>query len=183
MKENTRCFWCNSKNALYVEYHDNEWCHPNFSDEYLYELLILECFQAGLSWECVLNKRENFRIAYDNFEISKVCCYDDTKIEELLGNKELIRNKAKIRASIENSKIFKDIVDEYGSFYEYLKTFAGESVIYETGQTANEISDRLSTDLKKRGMRFVGSTTIYSFLQSVGIIYSHDKDCYLFRNK
>ena len=104
-----RCKWCNLKNELYVKYHDNEWCIPNFDDKYLYEMLILESFQAGLSWECVLNKRESFRKAYDNFDIDKVISYDDNKINELLSNKKIIRNKRKINASINNSKIFKAI--------------------------------------------------------------------------
>ena len=118
-----RCKWCNLKNELYVKYHDNEWGIPNFDDNYLYEMLILESFQAGLSWECVLNKRESFRKAYDNFDLEKVVSYDDNKINELLNNKELIRNKRKINASINNSRIFKAIVSEHGSFYNYLRTF------------------------------------------------------------
>ena len=115
-----RCKWCNLKNPLYVEYHDNEWCKPNFDDTYLYEMLILESFQAGLSWECVLNKRESFRMAYDNFDLDKVMNYDGEKIEELVNNKGIIRNRRKIFASIKNSKIFKEIVLEHGSFYNYL---------------------------------------------------------------
>ena len=115
-----RCKWCNLKNPRYIEYHDNEWCVPNFKDEYLYEMLILESFQAGLSWECVLNKRDSFREVYDNFDIDKVCEYNEDKITELLNNKDIIRNKLKIRASINNSRIFRDMVKEYGSFYNYL---------------------------------------------------------------
>lgn len=176
-----RCGWCNLKNPLYVEYHDTEWCVPNFDDKYLYEMLILESFQAGLSWECVLNKRDAFRLAYDDFDIDKVCAYDDEKITELIANKDIIRNKLKIKASINNSKIFKNIVLEFGSFYNYLKSFVGDTVIYEVGKTTNEISDAISKDLVKRGMKFVGSTIIYSYLQAVGIIYSHDEGCYLFK--
>lgn len=175
-----RCVWCNMKNPKYIAYHDNEWCQPNFEDRYLYEMLILESFQAGLSWECVLNKRENFRLAYDNFDLEKVCLYDEDKIAELLNNKGIIRNKLKVKASINNSKIFKTIVDEYGSFYNYLKIFAGDTIIYETDKTTNELSDAISNDLQKRGMKFVGSTIIYSYLQAIGLIYSHDKDCYLY---
>lgn len=182
MDSKKRCKWCNLKNALYIEYHDNEWCIPNFDDKYLYEMLILEAFQAGLSWECVLNKRNNFRKAYDNFDLNKVICYDDKKINELLSNKDIIRNKCKIEASINNSKIFKAIVDEYGSFYDYLKTFTNGKVIYETNTATNNLSDSISKDLKKRGMTFVGSVIIYSYLQAIGIIYSHDKDCYLYKS-
>ena len=178
-----RCKWCNLKNPRYIEYHDNEWCVPNFKDEYLYEMLILESFQAGLSWECVLNKRDSFREAYDNFDIDKVCEYDDVKITELLDNKDIIRNKLKIRASINNSRIFRDMVKEYGSFYNYLKEYAGETTIYETGVTTNAISDAISADLQKRGMKFVGSTIIYSYLQAVGIIYSHDEECEMYLKK
>ena len=176
-----RCKWCNLKNPIYVEYHDNEWCKPCFDDKYLYEMLILESFQAGLSWECVLNKRESFKKAYDNFDLDKVCSYDDEKINELLNNKEIIRNKLKIKASINNSKIFKEIVLKYGSFYNYLNTFTDGKIIYETDKTTNDLSDAISADLQRRGMKFVGSVIIYSYLQAVGIIYSHDKECYLYK--
>ena len=176
-----RCKWCNLNNPKYIEYHDNEWCKPNFDDKYLFEMLILESFQAGLSWECVLNKREDFRKAYDNFDIDKICNYDDTKIQGLLNNDKIIRNKLKIKASITNSKIFKSIQNEYGSFYNYLKTFMNQDIIYETDATTNDLSDNISNDLRKRGMRFVGSTIIYTFLQAVGIIYSHDKECFLYK--
>ena len=181
MDNKKRCAWCNMKNPKYVDYHDNEWCQINFNDKYLYEMLILESFQAGLSWECVLNKRDSFRVAYDNFDLEKVCSYDDKKITELLNNKGIIRNKLKINASINNSKIFKMIVDEYGSFYNYLKSFAGDKTIFETDNTTNDLSDKISNDLQKRGMKFVGSTIIYSYLQAIGIIYSHDKECYLYK--
>ena len=177
----TRCKWCNLKNPKYIEYHDKEWCRPNFEDKYLYEMLILESFQAGLSWECVLNKREYFEEAYDNFDIDKVIKYDNKKIESLLGNKNIIRNKLKIMASINNSKIFKEIVNEYGSFYKYLNTFVKDRIIYETDKTTNDLSDKISEDLKKREMKFVGSTIIYSYLQAIGVIYSHDKECFLYK--
>ncbi|MBQ3183557.1 MAG: DNA-3-methyladenine glycosylase I [Clostridia bacterium] len=183
MDQKQRCSWCNTKNPLYVEYHDREWCVPNFSEKYLYEMLILESFQAGLSWECVLNKREAFRKAYDNFDIKKVIDFDDKKISELLNNKDIIRNKLKIKASINNSKIFKEISEEYGSFYNYLLTFYDGKTVYEIDKTTNELSDKISQDLQKRGMKFVGSTIIYSYLQAVGIIYSHENECYLHKNK
>ena len=181
MSEKKRCAWCNPKNPAYVEYHDKEWCVPNFDDKYLYEMLILESFQAGLSWECVLNKRDAFRRAYDGFDLEKVCSYGEEKIAELLANKDIIRNRLKISASISNSIVFKEITKEYGSFYNYLKTFTGDVVLYETGKITNPLSDAVSKDLKKRGMKFVGSTIIYSYLQAVGFIYSHEKDCYLYR--
>ena len=181
MKEIKRCSWCNTKNHLYVEYHDNEWCNTNFDERNLYEMLILESFQAGLSWECILNKRENFRIAYDNFDLEKVCLYGENKIKELINNKDIIRNKLKIRASVDNSKIFKSILNEFGSFYKYLISFTNGVIIYETDKTTNDISDSISADLKKRGMKFVGSTIIYSYLQAIGMIYSHDRECFLYK--
>ena len=174
-----RCKWCNLKNPLYITYHDEEWCRLNMNEQYLYEMLILESFQAGLSWECVLNKRENFRKAYDNFDIDKVCAYDEVKIEELRDNPGIIRNKLKIKASINNSKIFKEITLEYGTFADYLKSFTKGQIIYETDRVTNELSDAISKDLQKRGMKFVGSVIIYSYLQAIGIIYSHEKECFL----
>lgn len=177
-----RCKWCNLKNPKYIEYHDNEWCKVNYDEKYLYEMLILESFQAGLSWECILNKRESFRKAYNNFDINKICAYDDNKINELLKNKDIVRNKLKIKTSIENSRIFKSIVNEYGTFHNYLKRFTNDTIIYETDKTTNDLSDKISKDLQKRGMKFVGSTIIYSYLQAIGVIYSHDKDCYLYKN-
>ena len=176
-----RCKWCNLKNQKYIDYHDNEWCILNTDDKYLYEMLILESFQAGLSWECVLNKRDSFRLLYDDFDIDKVILYDQDKIEELCNSKEIIRNKLKIKASIENSKIFKSITSEYGSFYNYLRTFSEGKIYYEVDETRNELSDKISNDLIKRGMKFVGTTIIYSYLQAIGIIYSHEKDCYLYK--
>jgi len=174
-----RCKWCNQNNNLYIAYHDDEWGVPNFSDQHLYEMLILESFQAGLSWECVLNKRESFRSAYDHFDIHKVSAYDEHKINELLRNKGIIRNKRKITASIRNSRIFQEIVKEFGSFHNYLKTFTPGYTIYETGKTTSSLSDAISKDLQKRGMTFVGSVIIYSYLQAIGVINSHDEGCYL----
>lgn len=178
-----RCKWCNLKNPKYIEYHDNEWCKQNFNENYLYEMLILESFQAGLSWECVLNKREDFRIAYNNFDIEKVCNYNDEKIQELLRNPNIIRNKLKIKASINNSKIFRNIQHEYGKFGDYLKTFTKNNVIYEINKSTNDLSDLISNDLQKRGMKFVGSTIIYSYLQAIGTIYSHDEECFMYKQK
>ena len=183
MDNKIRCKWCNLKNELYVRYHDEEWCRPNFDDKYLFEMLILESFQAGLSWECILNKREEFRKAFDGFDIDKICNYDDKKIEELLANEKIVRNKLKIKASINNSKIFKQIQKEYGSFYNYLKTFTNSKTIYERDKTTSNLSDNISKDLQKRGMKFVGSTIIYSYLQAIGVIYSHDEECFLYKEK
>lgn len=174
-----RCLWCNLNNPLYVEYHDKEWGVLNLDDNYLFEMLILEMFQAGLSWECILNKRENFKKAYDNFAIDKIIKYDDVKKEELYNNNGIIRNKLKINASINNSAIFKEIQKEYGSFSKYLLSFIHEYPIYETGLTTSQLSDSISKDLIKRGMKFTGSTIIYSYLQAIGIINSHETECFL----
>ena len=174
-----RCKWCNLNNKQYIKYHDKEWGALNTSDKYLYEMLILESFQAGLSWECVLNKRKYFKKAYDNFDIDKVILYDANKIKELYNNKNIIRNKLKIKASVTNSIIFKDIINTYGSFYNYINLFTSGKIYYETNKTTNSISDNLSKDLIKKGMKFVGSTIIYSYLQAIGIIYSHEEECFM----
>lgn len=170
-----RCTWCNLSNPKYIEYHDYEWGKLNTDEKYLFEMLILESFQAGLSWQCVLNKREAFKEAYDDFDIDKVIEYDEKKIEQLSNNPNIIRNKLKIKASISNAKIFKSIQEEYQTFYNYLCTFTHGKIIYETEKTTSTLSDSISNDLKKRGMKFVGSTIIYSFLQAIGMIYSHEK--------
>ncbi|WP_279070238.1 DNA-3-methyladenine glycosylase I [Faecalicoccus pleomorphus] len=175
-----RCSWCNLNNPLYIRYHDEEWGQPNFDERYLLEMLILESFQAGLSWECVLNKREAFRQAYDQFDLNKICSYDETKLQELAQNKGIIRNRLKIKASVENAKIFKAIQKEYGSFYNYLKIFTQGKIFYEVGLTRSKLSDCLSADLKKKGMKFVGTTIIYSYLQAIGVVNSHDENCDLY---
>lgn len=175
-----RCSWVNMKNPLYVSYHDNEWGKPIHDDKKLYELLILECFQAGLSWECILNKREEFRKAYDGFDVEKVANYDETDVNRLLANKGIVRNKLKVAASINNSKVFIDIQSEYGSFDKYLWGFTGGKIIRESFDTAttSPLSDMISKDLKKRGMKFVGSTIIYSYLQSSGVVNAHSAECF-----
>lgn len=172
-----RCFWCNESNPLYVKYHDEEWGVPRFDDHYLFEMLILESFQAGLSWECVLNKRENFRRAFDDFELERVTSFDEAKIAELKQDKGIIRNERKIRAAISNARIFREIVKEHGSFYNYLRTFWNGEQIRETGVVTSPLSDAISADLVRRGMKFCGSVIIYSYLQAIGVINSHDTDC------
>lgn len=174
-----RCKWVNLNNPLYVAYHDTEWGNPIFDDHCLFEMLILESFQAGLSWECVLNKRKDFKIAFDNFELNKVINYDDNKIAELLSNEKIIRNRLKIKAAINNAKIFKEIQKETKSFSNYLWHWTDYKIIHETGKTSSALSDAISKDLQKRGMKFVGTTIIYSYLQAVGVINSHEKDCFL----
>lgn len=173
-----RCKWVNLNNPLYIKYHDEEWGHPNHNDHYLFEILTLEIFVAGLSWECVLNKREAFRKAYDNFEIDKVISYPESKIDELMTNENIIRHRLKIKASINNALVFKKIQTEFGSFDNYLCTYSCNHIYKESNMTSSPLSDAISKDLKARGMKFVGTTTIYAFLQAVGIVDGHDDDCF-----
>lgn len=178
MSDKKRCFWCNLKNPIYVRYHDEEWGEPRFDDKYLFEMLVLEGFQAGLSWECVLNKREEFRKAFDSFDWVKIAEYSDEKLEELYQNKGIIRNRRKIIATRKNAAVYRDILSEFGSFYLYLRSFWDGNTVIENDKTSSSLSDAISRDLKKRGMGFVGTTIIYSFLQAIGIIDSHDSECY-----
>lgn len=180
MEIKKRCHWCNLKNPLYVKYHDEEWGIISQDVHYLYEMLMLEMFQAGLSWECVLNKREAFRKAFDNFQINKIINYDEKKIFELSNNHAIIRNKLKIQAVIHNSKIYQNIVNEYGSFYQYLLTFTKGQIYYVRGLTTSALSDLISNDLRKKKMKFVGSVIVYAYLQAIGIINSHEENCFLF---
>ena len=179
-----RCKWANLKNPLYINYHDNEWGVPHYNDSYMFEFLVLESFQAGLSWECVLNKREAFRKAFDNFDYNKISRYDENKIQELCNNNGIIKNKLKINAAITNSKIFIKIQKEFGSFSKYIWNFTENKVIKNSDnnfKTTSELSDRVSKDLKKRGMKFVGSTIIYSYLQAIGIINDHELECEFYK--
>ncbi len=180
-----RCSWVNLNNPRYIQYHDEEWGIPQHDDRALFELLILEGFQAGLSWECVLNKREAFRKAYFEFDAVKVSAFSEADRARLLTNPDIIRNRLKIDASIQNARIFLSIQKEFGSFDAYLCTFTGGKVVYEdyAERTTSPLSDAISNDLKKRGMRFVGSTIIYSFLQAIGIINGHGKECDLHLEK
>ena len=174
-----RCFWVNMDNPLYVLYHDNEWGVPKYDDQELYELLILEMFQAGLSWETILNKRDNFRKAFDNFDWSKIVNYDEDKINELMQDKGIIRNRRKIEAAINNTKIFMDIQKEYGSFAKYIWSFTNNQVIITDSKVvSNELSDTISKELRKRGMKFVGTVIVYSYLQAIGVINSHEPVCF-----
>lgn len=177
-----RCGWVNLKNERYVRYHDEEWGVPLYDDKKLYELLILESFQAGLSWECILNKREAFRRAFDGFDIDKVTLYGEEKVNELMSDPGIVRNRRKIYATIKNSVVFKEIQKEHGTFSKYLWAFTGGEKVYEefTLRTTSPLSDAISTDLKKRGMNFVGSTIIYSFLQAMGMINAHSRNCMCF---
>lgn len=177
-----RCAWTNLNNPLYVQYHDSEWGVPNHDDQALFELLILEGFQAGLSWECILNKREAFRKAFDGFDIDTVSAYDEEKVAALMDDPAIVRNQRKITASITNARVFKEIQEEFGSFDAYIWHFTSGNTVNEshTIRTTSPLSDEISKDLKKRGMKFVGSTIIYSFLQAIGVINGHEESCDLF---
>lgn len=180
MTKTKRCQWANPNNPLYIRYHDEEWGRPVHDDARLLELLILESFQAGLSWECVLNKREAFRKAFDGFDCDKILSYNETDIERLMSTSGIIRNRAKIRAAITNTKIFHAIQHEFGSFDHYLSLFCPKDTVYDHTSTTSPISDLLSADLRKRGMKFIGSTSIHAFLQSIGVFNSHHPDCFLY---
>lgn len=179
MAEQIRCSWVNLNNEKYIKYHDEEWGIPLYDDKKLYELLVLESFQAGLSWECILNKRDNFRVAFDMFDIDKILRYDEKKTEQLMQNPGIVRNRLKIKAAISNSVVFKEIQKERGSFSNYIWSFTEGKIVEEefTIRTTSPLSDTISRDLKRRGMTFVGSTIIYSFLQSMGVINGHTRDC------
>ena len=177
-----RCEWCGD-DPLYVKYHDKEWGVPVHDDRTLFEFLVLEGAQAGLSWITILRKREGYRKAYDDFDVQKVASYDESKIEELLINPDIVRNKLKVRSSVNNAKLFMEIQKEFGSFDSYIWSFTdGKQIINRWEDISqmpvtSELSDNVSRDLKKRGFKFTGSTIIYSYLQAVGIINDHTIWC------
>lgn len=181
--EKTRCFWVDEKSPVYVKYHDEEWGVPVYDDKKLYEMFLLETFQAGLSWITILRKREEFREAFDNFAVVKVASYGEEKLEELMQNQGLIRNRKKMEAAIKNARIFIEIQKEFGSFSKYLWGFTdGEIIVNQDDNfpVKTPLSDSLSKDLKKRGMGFVGSVTIYSYLQAVGVVNDHQLSCFCY---
>ena len=178
-----RCTWTNN-NPYNIEYHDNEWGVPVHDDKKLFEFLVLDAFQAGLSWLTMLKKRENFRKAFDDFNYVKIARYDEKKEEELLQDKGIIRNKLKIKATISNAKAFIKIQEEFGSFDKYIWAFTGNKTIKNSYKTIEEIpatskeSDAVSKDLKQRGFKFVGSTICYAFMQAAGMINDHEVSCF-----
>lgn len=174
-----RCIWANPRNARYIRYHDEEWGRPVYDDGKLFELLLLECFQAGLSWECILNKREGFRRAFAAFDLAAVCAFTAADVERLMQDASIIRHRRKLEAAIKNARVFRAIQQEFGSFARYLWQWTEGQVVQEYGRTTSPISDALARDLKQRGMKFVGSTTIYSYLQAVGVIDAHEPGCFL----
>ena len=176
-----RCFWVDEKSDIYTKYHDEEWGVPKYNDRELFELLVLESFQAGLSWITVLKKREAFRESFDKFNVQKVSEYGEKKIKELLCNEKIIRSKGKIEAAVNNAKIFIKIQKEYGSFSNYIWSFTNNKVIKRQSKelpASTPLSDTVSKDLKKRGMKYVGTVIIYSYLQAIGIVDDHDKECF-----
>ncbi|WP_299677603.1 DNA-3-methyladenine glycosylase I [uncultured Tenacibaculum sp.] len=178
-----RCFWV-SNDPLYIEYHDKEWGVPVYDDETLFEFLLLESFQAGLSWITILKKRENFRKAFDGFDYKKIANYNEDKFNELIVNEGIIRNKLKIKAAITNAKAFIEVQKEYGSFSKYIWGFFNGKPIKNNFKTREEVpattplSDEISKALKKRGFKFVGSTIIYAFMQATGMVNDHTTDCF-----
>lgn len=174
-----RCRWVNDNNPLYIAYHDEEWGIPTHEDSYLYEILLLECFVAGLSWECVLNKREAFRQAFAGCDASVVAAFGPDDVARLMADTRIIRHRGKIEAAISNSRVFLDIQAEFSSFAAYAWHFTKGEIVREPwhSRTSSPLSDAVSRDLRRRGMRFVGTVTIYSWLQAVGIICGHGHEC------
>ena len=184
MMEKIRCSWC-EKDDLYRAYHDNEWGKPIYNDETIFEFLVLESFQAGLSWYTILKKRENFKEAFDDFDYNKIAAYSDEKAEELMQNSGIIRNRLKILATVNNAKRFMEVQEEFGTFSEYIWSFVNGKPIINHPQTlkdvpaTSEISDALAKDLKKRGFKFLGSTVVYAHMQATGMVNDHLVDCWV----
>jgi len=183
MENKTRCSWC-EKDDLYRDYHDNEWGNPVYEDDKLFEFLVLETFQAGLSWYTILKKRDNFRKAFDQFNYKKIAQYGDAEIERLMQDAGIIRNGLKIKGTITNAIAFMETQKEFGSFSNYIWGFTNGKPIDNNPKTlkdvpaVNEISDVLSKDLKKRGFKFVGSTVVYAHMQATGMVNDHVEECW-----
>lgn len=182
-----RCFWV-TDSKLYQEYHDNEWGEPVYDDETLFEFLVLETFQAGLSWITILNKRENFRTAFDQFDYEKISKYSDDKYDSLLLDAGIVRNKLKIKSAITNAKLFMEVQKEFGSFSNFIWAYVDHKPIInkfdkrEDVPATTPLSDKISKDLKKRGFKFVGSTVIYAYMQAIGMVNDHTTDCFKYPN-
>ena len=180
-----RCFWV-TDSELYKDYHDKEWGTPVYDDKTLFEFLILETFQAGLSWITILNKRENFRKAFDNFDYKKIALYPESKYESLLLDAGIIRNKLKIKSAITNAQLFMEVQKEFGSFSTFIWSYVNDKPIInkfdkrEDVPATTTLSDTISKDLKKRGFKFVGSTVIYAYMQAVGMVNDHTTNCFKF---
>jgi DNA-3-methyladenine glycosylase I len=181
--EKERCGWCKG-DALYEQYHDMEWGVPVKDDDTLFEFLVLETFQAGLSWITILRKRENFKAAFDQFDYNKIAHYKQSKIETLLQDAGIVRNKLKVHGTVTNAQLFMKVQEEFGSFSKYIwgfvdgKPVKNEVKNYKQAPPTTALSDAISKDLKKRGFKFVGSTVIYAYMQAVGIVNDHEVDCF-----
>ncbi len=182
-----RCFWV-TDHKLYQDYHDFEWGVPVYDDATLFEFLVLETFQAGVSWITILNKRENFRKAFDNFDYQKIATYSESKFHELMQDAGIIRNKLKIRSAITNAQLFIEIQKEFGSFSSFIWRYVNDKPIVNTFHKREDvpattaISDKISKDLKKRGFKFTGSTIMYAYMQAVGMVNDHTTDCFRYPN-
>ncbi|MFI3326708.1 MAG: DNA-3-methyladenine glycosylase I [Clostridia bacterium] len=180
-----RCKWQGlEKSQIYIDYHDNEWGVPSHDDRHLFEMFVLESFHCGLSWLIILKKREAFKLAFDNFNAEIIANYDENKVNELMQNTDIVRNKLKILATIQNAKTYLKVVDEFGNFANYLWHFTDNKVIYgefDGVATKNELSDKVLKDLKKYGFKFMGTVTCYSYLEAVGIMNNHAKYCFKYR--
>jgi DNA-3-methyladenine glycosylase I len=178
----SRCGW--ARNQLAIEYHDAEWGVPVHDDRRLFEFLILEGAQAGLSWDTILQKRENYRAAFDNFDATRIAAYDERKLNELMNNAGIVRNRLKIASAVQNAKAYLAVVKEFGSFDRYIWRFVGGKPIVNSWETLAEVpartavSDAMSKDLKKRGFNFVGSTIMYAFMQACGLVNDHLVSCF-----
>lgn len=174
-----RCSWVDLKDKAYVRYHDTEWGVPVHDDQKLFEMLVLESFQAGLSWQCVLHKREAFRRAFDDFDVQKVAAYTPEKITALCQNPQIIRHKGKIESAVKNARAFIDIQQTFGSFDAFLWAQTNFKTLAASGmETTSPLSDKLAKELKKRGMHFLGSTTVFSYLCAVGLVDAHQPNCF-----
>jgi DNA-3-methyladenine glycosylase I len=182
-----RCDWPGTTDSKMIDYHDKEWGVPVHDDLKLFEFLLLDAFQAGLSWSTIIQKRHNFRSAFDNFDYKKIAKYSETKIEALLQDAGIIRNKLKVRSSVTNAQLFIKLQEEFGSFDSYIWQFTEGKTIVNKWKTMNEIpatspeSDAMSKDLKKRGFKFVGSTICYAFMQAAGMVNDHTVDCFRYK--
>jgi len=183
MTDKTRCSWAQG-NEREKEYHDNEWGIPVHDDKILFEFLILEGAQAGLSWSTILNKREGYREALDDFDVQKISNYDESKISELLDNPGIVRNKLKVNSTITNARLFLEVQKEFGSFDKYIWQFVGGKPIVNSWSAVSQVpvstpeSDAMSKDLKKRGFKFVGTTICYAYMQAMGMVNDHTQDCF-----
>jgi len=186
MGDKIRCSWA-GESQIYIDYHDNEWGRPVHDDRKLFEMLILEGMQAGLSWITILKKRENFRAAFDNFDPNKIADYDEVKVQELMQNEGIIRNRLKIQGAITNARLFLEVIEKHGSFDKFIWSYVdyepivGHRLHMEDVPATTAISDKMSKDLKKMGFKFVGSTIIYAFMQATGMVNDHIMDCFVYK--